>query len=357
MARSAISGALAALVLASCGGSAAPAPATTTGAPSSSASAGASVASTVAKPAASASSTAKPSAAASGQLRPLKISVPTKGSAFSYLYVAKDLGFFEQHGIDAQIAVVPPANAVTALQSGDLDYAATIGSTIRAALRGLPVRVVMVGSNRPDFVILGQKGLTSLDQLSGKLIGSDAPQTTTFVMLTELMKRKGLAGKYQTLTAANDEGRVALVTNGQAAACIIEVSTARIFEKQGYSELAPTTDFPEEPFVGLGASQAAIQKKGDVLRDGLQAVLQGIDAMRNQKDKVVPIMAKEFDLSAEDAGQIFDALRPNWTADGKPSQAANDFEFANDKDALELKELPKPEQVYDFSLLDQLSKK
>src|SRR5947209_2255907 len=125
---------LAITILAACGGGAAPAT-PQAGSPAASAkpaSAAASAASASAKPAASAA--AKPSAASqaaeAGQLRSIKMAVPTKGSAFSYLYLARDLGFFRKHGLDAQINVITPANAVTALQSGDLDFASTVGSTI-----------------------------------------------------------------------------------------------------------------------------------------------------------------------------------------------------------------------------------
>ncbi|HEX6511422.1 MAG TPA: ABC transporter substrate-binding protein [Chloroflexota bacterium] len=320
--------------LAACGGSATPAGST-------------------AAPKASAS--AAVSAPAAG-LKTIKLAVPTKGSAFSYLYVAADLGYFKNHGLEAQIAVVPPSNAVAALE-GDLDYTATVGSTIRAALRGLPVRVMMVGSNRPDFVVVGAKGITSIDQLRGKVLGVDAPQTTSYVMLTELLKRKGLqTGDYKTLTATNDEARLAQLTSGQVAASIMEFSTALLAQKQGYANLAAITDFPEEPSVGLGAAQSAMQKKRDLLAAGMQAALEGVEAMRTKKDQVVPVMAKEFALSSDDAGQVYDGLRPAWTTDGKPSQAATDFELANDEQAMELKPKPTPDQVYDFALLDSLKK-
>ena len=356
-----------ALLLAACGGNAAPASsapaaASTAAAPASAKPAAASSAVSAkpaasGKPAASASAAAKPAASGGGALKTMKFAVPTKGAAFAYLYVAQDLGFFQQHGIDAQIAVVPPANAVTALQSGDLDFATTVGSTIRAALRGLPVRVVLIASNHPDFMILGQKNVTSLDQLKGKAIGVDAPQTTSNVMLLDLLKRKGFkTTDYQTLTATNDQARMALLTSGSVVATVVEASTGVKFEKD-YPVLANVTDFTEEPFAGLGASQSAIKSKHDFLLPGLQATLEAVAVMRTQKDKVIPILTKEFDLSSDEANKIMDILGPSLTTDGRPSQQANDFEFSNDQQALELKSKPTADQVYDFSLLDEASKK
>jgi NitT/TauT family transport system substrate-binding protein len=347
-----------ALLLAACGGSAAPtslAPASASAAPAPASAKPA--ASAPASAAASASAEAKPAASGGGSLKTMKFAVPTKGAAFAYLYVAQDLGFFQQHGIDAQIAVVPPSNAVTALQSGDLDFATTVGSTIRAALRGLPVRVVLIASNHPDFMILGQKNVTSLDQLKGKAVGVDAPQTTSNVMLLDLLKRKGFKPtEYQTLTATNDQARMALLTSGSVVATVVEASTGVKFEKD-YPVLANVSDFAEEPFAGLGASQSAIKSKHDFLLPGLQATLEGVAAMRTQKDKVIPVLTKEFDLSGDEANKIMDILGPSLTTDGRPSQPANDFEFSNDQQALELKSKPTADQVYDFTLLDEASKK
>ena len=350
--------------MAACGGSAAPSTpssALATSAPVStpaSASASAKPASASASQAASAKPTgsvaAKP--AASG-LKPLKISVATKGSDFAWLYVAKDLGFFQNHGLDAQISVVAPANSVAALVSGDLDLSATAGTVIRSDLKGLPVKVIMMASNKPPFVIVGSKGLTSLEQLKGKLISSDAPQTTTRVMLDAMMKSKGIgADQYKVFTGTTDAARMAAVVNGQASAAIVNVSVAIPFQKQGYPIIGKTTDLPDAPSSGLGTSTAALQSKRDILKQALQASLESLDAFRTQKDKVIPVLAQEFALAPEDASLVYDTLTPNYTKDGKPSAAAEQFELTTDQQALELKDPIKPERIYDFSLLDELKK-
>jgi NitT/TauT family transport system substrate-binding protein len=369
-AKLALLGALA-LGLAACGGNAAP------GSSGSVASSPAAAVASAAKPAAGASTaasaavSAKPAASAaaslaakpaastatpSGQLKTMKIATPIVGSAFAYLYAARDLGLFRNHGIDPQITALAPANAVAALQSGDLDYAAVVGSVIRSALKGIPERVVSIAANRPNFSILGAKNISSLEQLQGKVVAVDAPGSTSFVMLTELMKRKGLAGKYQTVTANSDETRALLVENNQAAAAIVDVSNGLRLEKDGYPLLAHVADFPEAPFSGMGAATAALQKNREFMKAGLQASLEGVEAMRTRKSDVVPIMVKTLNLTADQAGAVSDQMRGSWTADGKASQAAIDFELSNDQVTLELKEKPRPEQVFDFSLLDEIGR-
>jgi ABC-type nitrate/sulfonate/bicarbonate transport system substrate-binding protein len=309
-----------------------------------------------AKPPASAAASSQGAVSAAGGLKPIKISIATKGSDFAWLYVAKDLGLFQNHGLDAQISVVAPANSVSALISGDLDLSATAGTIIRSDLKGLPVKVIMMASNKPPFVVMGAKGLTSLDQLKGKVLSADAPQTTTRVMLDAMMKNKGIApNEYQVVTGTTDDARTAAVVNGAASAAIVNISVAVPFTKQGYPIIGRTTDLPDAPSSGLGASLAELQSKRDLLKSALLASLESLQAFRTQKDKVVPVLAKEFDLSNEDATTVYDTLAPNYTKDGRPSLAAEQFELQADQQALELKEPIKPERIYDFSLLDEIA--
>ena len=350
------------LLLAACGGSAAPSSAPS--ASTASAKPAAAASSAAAKPAASASAAAKPAAsgaaaakpAASG-LKPVRISIATKGSDFAWLYVAKDLGFFQNHGLDAQISVVAPANSVAALVSGDLDLSATAGTVIKSDLKGLPVKVIMMASNKPPFVVVGAKGLTNLTELKGKVVSADAPQTTTRVMLDAMLKAKGLApSDYTVVTGTTDDARMAAVVNGAASAAIVNVSVAIPFQKQGYPLIGKTTDLPDAPSSGLGTSTAALTAKRDLLKSALQASLESFDAFRTQKDKVIPVLAQEFSLAPDDATLVYDTLAPNYSKDGRPSPAAEQFELQSDQQALELKDPIKPERIYDFSLLDELKK-
>src|SRR5689334_8290471 len=91
------------------------------------------------------------------KLRPLRIALPSNTIAATHFYVGKRLGIFESHGFDPQILVLEPRAALAALMTGHLDFYTATGTTTRAALRNVPVRVIMVGLNRPDHVLVASK--------------------------------------------------------------------------------------------------------------------------------------------------------------------------------------------------------
>jgi ABC-type nitrate/sulfonate/bicarbonate transport system substrate-binding protein len=297
-----------------------------------------------------------PVASAPGPLKPLKIQVSNKSAAFTFLYVTKDLGLFAQHGFDAEIIPMSSTAAVAALQAGEIDFMAAVGSATRAALRGVPIRVVLVASTSPDQVLVGAKGTTSVEQLRGKVVAGLAPQNNVNAILVELLRRLGLgAGQYEILNAGPGPARAAALTNGLAAATLLDSTDALVLQREGYPELDRASGKVELIYSGLAASQAALQNNREAVRQALRAVLQGVEVTRTQIDRVLPIMAAEFELSLDDAALVYPTLQPGLTRDGKPSPAAVQFEFEMDQREMELPEPIRHEQVFDFSLLDEIA--
>jgi len=96
------------------------------------------------------------------KLRPLRIALPAHSVSATAVYVARSLGIFERYGFDPQILVLEPRAALAAMLTGDLDFYAAVGTVGRAALTGVPVRVVVIALNRSDLVLLASKEITTV---------------------------------------------------------------------------------------------------------------------------------------------------------------------------------------------------
>jgi ABC-type nitrate/sulfonate/bicarbonate transport system substrate-binding protein len=290
------------------------------------------------------------------KLRPLNIALANHSVTMTGIYVAKHLGIFESYGFDARVLVLEPRAAIAAMLTGDLDFYSAIGSTARAALRGVPVRVGLVALNRPDFSLVAAKEITNIEQLKGKVIGGYTAQGTVNVVLAELLRRKGLRPEDYKVINAGTARAAALASGNVPAALVNSVETVRLV-KQGFHVLARATDELEIPQSGLGFSLASLQSKRDVLRPGVRAVLQAIRLIAAEKDKTVTVIMKQLALSQEEAIYVYDGMKNGWALDGKPTPGALKLEFEIDQRDMGLKEPPRPEQVYDFSLLEDLEKR
>ncbi|MEA2659991.1 MAG: hypothetical protein QOF64_2642, partial [Candidatus Binatota bacterium] len=82
---------------------------------------------------------------AAAQQKPLekvRLTVPAKSLTFVPYYFGRAQGIFAKEGIDLEIIVMRPPLGVTALLAGELDYSAAGGLSVRAAMKGAPLRTI-----------------------------------------------------------------------------------------------------------------------------------------------------------------------------------------------------------------------
>ena len=116
------------------------------------------------------------------------------------LIVAKENRFFEQAGLDVELINIPPTIAVTALISGDIQYVIFAGTTLNAAVRGLPVKLVMVYNDRPLFSLMARGDIRSIKELKGKVLGVATLTSGESFLSRRLLKDAGIdADKEMTL--------------------------------------------------------------------------------------------------------------------------------------------------------------
>jgi len=109
--------------------------------------------------------------AATRELERVRIGYSVGGLIPFPLLVAKENHFFEQAGFDVELINIPPTIAVAALVSGDIQYVIFAGTTLNAAVRGLPVKLVMVYNDRPLFSLMSKPEFRAIKDLKGKVLG------------------------------------------------------------------------------------------------------------------------------------------------------------------------------------------
>jgi len=117
---------------------------------------------------------ALPGALAYGAERPVRIVYPGISIGAMVPALAIDKGFFQQEGLQVEFIVMPTGTGIAAL-TGEVDYSTTASSAIGAAVRGLPVKILMFYVQRPYHAIVAQKGIKSINDLRGKTISTSGP--------------------------------------------------------------------------------------------------------------------------------------------------------------------------------------
>jgi len=87
--------------------------------------------------------------------------------------VAQHKGFFKDEGLDADIVVMGAAPSIAALSNGDIEFTLLTGTVIRAAIRGLPVRLVAGLMTSSPHVLLARPEIKSIPQFVPGICGTD----------------------------------------------------------------------------------------------------------------------------------------------------------------------------------------
>ncbi len=184
----------------------------------------------------------------------------------------------------------------------------------------------MVGLNRPDHVLVASKEITSIEQLRGKVLGGYTAQATVNTILIELLRRRGLKpDEYKILNVGT--ARLAALTSGNVPAAVLNGLETVKAVRQGFRPLARAADEIELATGGLGTAMTSLQSKRDMFRSVVQAVLESIRISATQKERVLPVLMKQFGIPQEDANLILDMVHKGWALDGRPTPGSQKFEF------------------------------
>ena len=124
----------------------------------------------------------------------VKIALTAVGGSFLAGGVAVKKGFFQEEALDAELVQMNASVVLPALFNGNLDYTLLFGSTVRAAVQGVPVKVLASFMDAPSQSLVGRENFKSVADLKGKKIvissfGASAHLTTVLSFAISESKR------------------------------------------------------------------------------------------------------------------------------------------------------------------------
>ncbi|HLG69553.1 MAG TPA: ABC transporter substrate-binding protein [Chloroflexota bacterium] len=294
----------ASLLLAACGGAAAPAASSGPAAPASKPAASASASGPASAGAGSASAAAKP--AAGGDKANLVISYSAPTASQSAPWIAADEGFYDKYGL-GKVEVKPIFSGplgVTALIGGDVDIAVAGGDAIVAArVKGSPVVEIGSFKNYLTGGLVARQGIDKLDQ--AKKIAVSRIGSNTHYMAVQALTRNGIDPKTVTfIQTGSGANNVAALSTGQVdAASTVPPEELEAEHQGGHLLLNMTALKIGYPAAGIVVTQATLQKKPDAIKRALEAFGAGMHVFFNNPDRAQAIIAKWAKIDDKEALQ------------------------------------------------------
>jgi ABC-type nitrate/sulfonate/bicarbonate transport system substrate-binding protein len=285
----------------------------------------------------------------------LIVSAPSKSLTWFPAALAKERGFFRDEGLDVDFVIMNPRLALQAVISGDVAYTTALGSTIRAAFRGIPLRVVLTICEKPHFALIAQPGITSMDKLKGKVLGISSFGASSDTMARAVLNKYKLAPgqDVKILAVGGGLNRLAALKSGAIDATLIEAPYNIMLEREGFSRILFVGDIVPSPIAGFGTTVERIQKQSGEIRKLVRATLRAIQFAKTNRQESVKSIAKWTAMELPLAQGSYDMAVETWSASGITGAEALRATMEEVQKELKLERAPDPLQAFDWSFVKQ----
>jgi ABC-type nitrate/sulfonate/bicarbonate transport system substrate-binding protein len=246
----------------------------------------------------------------SGTLQTVTINYPTRSGASWPLYLAKDGGYYEQHGLDVDLQFGVHPAGVAMLTSGQavmVNHSLEQGMV--ASARDPVFALMGSSSNRGLFVLMGQKGLSDPADLKGRRVAvgqlGDAPYNYTVALLGTY----GLGVRdVEWVTVGSDvSGRAAALQTNRADATLLTAPNYFRLEEEGYASLANLADHDVFAATVYMFSRSAIAASPELPERIIKAHAEAIKRFYDDKAFAVRTYMAYDRQPEEDVSRIYDS--------------------------------------------------
>ncbi|HEX9445229.1 MAG TPA: ABC transporter substrate-binding protein [Candidatus Binatia bacterium] len=299
---------------------------------------------------------AAPAAERAERAERVMIGTPSHGLFEFPAVVALRKGFYRDEGLNAAKVQMQPAIGVKALVSGDIDYLLAWGSTLRAAVTGVPLKVVAGMAARPLHVFIVRGDIKTGRDLKGKTIGVDSFAGTVDYLARATVRHFGLDPDKDVKIIVSGESplRLAAAKAGSIDATAIDVAFAVKAEEEGMRRLLNLSEIIDLPLSGIGITDKKLQAEREQVKKVVRATLRGTRFMKENRAETLQMMTDYLHITPAQAGKAYDAAIGSFTEDGYISDKGVLLDVQLTKERLKIvKDIPLG-QVVDWSLLKEI---
>jgi NitT/TauT family transport system substrate-binding protein len=292
------------------------------------------------------------------QLKKVRFSVSAASIAEVPFRIANIKGFYRDEGLDVEMIFIRGAVGMQALLGGSVDYTSASGSTIAAAVRGIPVKLVFIASAKPQFDLIAQSQIRSVADLKGKQVGISSRGGAIDLLTQLIVQKDGLVPNKDvvSLVIGGQEDTVLALRAGRIAAALLTPPRPLILQREGFNRIAYSGDYmPSYPSGGIGVTDEKIKTSPGDLLAFVKGSVRGLQFARQNRPEAMKILAGYFSIKDQTlTEEFFDLYLSRLPADGSADEAwmKGAIEFTQKSLGSAGKEIP-TSQVFDFSFVNK----
>ena len=289
----------------------------------------------------------------------VRIAMPAKSMTFLNFYVGDKFGIYKAEGLEVSLEVIKTEVGVAGMVAGEIDYTSAIGSAMRAAATGVPIKATLFSMDRVLIYMFARPTIKSIEELKGgKTVATTGLVATPTYAAKVMARAHGLnADKDLTFIATGDAANaLAALQSGAADVAMLSIPFNFKAEELGFRNLGNAIDYLQTPFAGLGAAEAKIKTNPAQVKRMIRATLKGIEFTKdpaNQERCNRPIDGRVQTRTQSRTAALRDIIKV-FSKDGTISEDAVKAEIREIREQAKIKgEIPVT-QLVDYRLLEEV---
>src|SRR5215510_993014 len=225
---------------------------------------------------------------------------------YASVWVAKEVGFFEKHGLNADIIFIRGgAMGTQALVSRSFDFIVAGGvAAVEGALSGAEIVIVAVPSNRMDQVLVARKEIAQPIQLKGKRIAVNNLVGSAILAIKIMVQAVGLNPEKEVayVTSGDPATRLAALQSGLVEATGLSPPFTTTAKRAGFNvfDSIPALDSLEYPSASLIARQESVRKDPLLIDKVTRSIIEAVHFFKTRKSESKRILEKYLRLRNPD---------------------------------------------------------
>src|SRR6184192_3126633 len=199
--------------------------------------------------------------------------------------VARQRGFMREQNLDIKFLLTRSEVDRAALASGNVDYTLRAGSSFVSAARGLPVKIVFLGTMRPFWGLVVRPETKSVSELKGKSLGVPGLLGSQQISAKFILKQHGLDPDRDVIYRVVETGtRIAAMLSGSIDSSMMDYGEAFRAKKVGLKLLVNAADIHSLLAGGLAVNIKKLKEQPDQVRRMLKAMSQALKYIQDNPE-------------------------------------------------------------------------
>jgi ABC-type nitrate/sulfonate/bicarbonate transport system substrate-binding protein len=289
----------------------------------------------------------------------VRVAMPAKSMTFLNFYVGEKFGVYKAEGLDVSLEVIKTEVGVAGMVAGEIDYTSAIGSTMRAAATGVPLKATLFSMDRVLIYMFARPTIKSIEELKGgKTVATTGLVATPTYAAKVMARARGLNPDKDLIFIATGDVATSLAAlhTGTVDVAMLSIPFNFKAEELGFRNLGSAVDYLQTPFAGVGVADAKIKANPAQVKRMIRATLKGMEFTKDpaNHERVAGLLMDEFKLDRKTATLSLREIIKVFTKDGTIPEAAVKAEIKEIREQAKLKGEISISQLVDYRLLEEV---